>query len=205
MIKVEEAVIVEGKYDKIKLSSIVDGVIIETNGFGIFKDWERMALIRRLAEKKGIVILTDSDGAGFVIRNKLLSCIPPERIKNAYVPDIFGRERRKKTGSKEGKLGVEGMEAPVIEEALRRAGVTVSGVERPREDVTKADLYELGLSGGPDSAARRKELLKKLELPEHLSANALLEVLNVLYGREEFLKQAGIEESPENRDKNGVF
>lgn len=190
MIRVKEAVIVEGKYDKIKLSSLIDGVIIETNGFGIFKDKKRLSLIRELAAKRGVVILTDSDGAGFVIRSKLLSSIPPEQIKNAYVPDVFGKERRKKQGSREGKLGVEGMEAEVILEALRRAGV---GVEeepeqaKPQDKLSKADLFLLGLSGGVDSARRRKALTDSLGLPERISPNALLTALNGLYGREAFL------------------
>lgn len=187
MIRVKEVIIVEGKYDKIKLSSLVDGIIIETGGFRIFKDKARLAMIRRLAEKNGAVILTDSDGAGFLIRGKLCSCIPPELVKNAYIPDILGKERRKRTPSREGKLGVEGMETELLRMALLRAGVSVEEKAAARP-VTKADLYQLGLSGGPESSRRRAELLKRLKLPERLSANGLLHVLQGMYSREEFLR-----------------
>ena len=194
MIRIKETIVVEGKYDKNKLSSLVDGVIIETNGFGIFKDKKRLAMIRRLAEKNGLVILTDSDGAGFLIRGKLCSCIRPELIKNAYIPDILGKEKRKSTPSKEGKLGVEGMELETLRKALLRAGVTVEGRAERRSTLTKVDFYELGLSGrensagGADSGARRLALLKRLELPEHLSPNGLLQALSVLYTREELFQ-----------------
>lgn len=206
MIRVKEAVIVEGKYDKIKLSSLVDGVILETKGFGIFKDRERMELIRRLAASRGLVILTDSDGAGFLIRGKLTSCIPPEQIKNAYIPDLFGKERRKAEPSKEGKLGVEGMSLEVLRQALLRAGATVEEEAgeaarigtASREKLTKADLFELGLSGRPDSAQKRRRLQKALDLPERLSANGLLQVLNALYGREEFWRLADAFREGEN-------
>ena len=177
MIRVKEAIVVEGKYDKIKLSSLVEGVIIETKGFGIFRDREKLAYLRALAKKRGLIVLTDSDGAGFLIRGKLSSSIPPEQIKHAYIPDILGKERRKAAPSKEGKLGVEGMELSVLRQALERAGAT--------PPLTKADLFQLGLTGGEDSAARRKALQKRLGLPERLSANGLLQALNTLYSREE--------------------
>lgn len=186
-LKVKEAIIVEGKYDKIKLSSLIDGLIIETNGFQIFKDREQMAMIRQLAETRGILVLTDSDGAGFVIRNYLTGSIPAEQIKHAYVPDIFGKERRKEKPSKEGKLGVEGVPAQTILEALRRAGATCG--EEPaaqKRMITKADLYETGLSGGENSAEKRKKLLRRLKLPERLAPNALVKVLNSLMEYEEF-------------------
>ena len=187
MIRIKETIVVEGKYDKNKLSSLVDGVIIETNGFGIFKDKKRLAMIRRLAEKNGLVILTDSDGAGFLIRGKLCSCIRPELIKNAYIPDILGKEKRKSTPSKEGKLGVEGMPPAVLLEALRRCGATWEGEEAPAAPLrlTKADLLEKGLIG-PDSAARRQALCRKLSLPERMTPNALLQALNTLLTEEEW-------------------
>lgn len=190
MLKIREAIVVEGRYDKNTLSQLVDTVILETSGFGIFKDAERLALLRRLAERRGLIVLTDPDGAGFVIRNFLKGSIPPEQVKHAYVPDVYGKERRKRQGGKEGKLGVEGMRPEVLEQALRRAGATFLEEEAappaPRRAITKADLFADGLSGGPDSARRRQALLKALELPEHLTANALLEVLNSLYSYEEY-------------------
>ena len=185
MLRIREAIVVEGRYDKNTLSQMVDTVIVETSGFGIFKDKERLALLRRLAEKRGLIVLTDPDGAGFVIRSHLKGSIPPEQVKHAYVPDVYGKERRKRRGGKEGKLGVEGMRPEVLEAALRRAGATFldeTGEAAPkRQAITKADLMALGLSGGPGAAERRKELLHRLELPERLSPNALLEVLNALF------------------------
>lgn len=190
MIRVKEAIVVEGKYDKIKLSSLVDGLIIETDGFRIFKDKEKMVLLRRLAESRGLVVLTDSDSAGFLIRHYLAGSIPSDQIKNAYIPDIFGKEKRKSAPSKEGKLGVEGVPAEAILEAFKRAGVGVK--EGPASDVgqkiTKADLMFAGLSGTPESAEKRRELLHRLDLPEHLSANSMLQVLNSLMGRDDFLR-----------------
>lgn len=190
MLKIREAIVVEGRYDKNTLSQLVDTVILETSGFGIFKDAERLALLRRLAQRRGLIVLTDPDGAGFVIRNFLKGSIPPEQVKHAYVPDVYGKERRKRQGGKEGKLGVEGMRPEVLEQALRRAGATFLEEEAapaaPRRAITKADLFADGLSGGPDSARRRQALLKALELPERLTANALLEVLNSLYSYEEY-------------------
>lgn len=189
MRKIKEAIVVEGRYDKNTLSQVVDAVIVETSGFGVFKQEEQLTLLRRLAEKQGLIVLTDSDGAGFVIRNFLKGAIPAEQVKHAYVPDLFGKERRKRAPGKEGKLGVEGMSPQVLLTALERAGATFldekAAPAPPRAPLTKADLFALGLSGGPDSAARRAQLLKRLELPEHLSANALLTVLNALYSREE--------------------
>ncbi len=183
MISVKEVIVVEGRYDRNTLSQVFDAVIVETSGFGVFNDREKLALLRRLAEARGLVVLTDSDGAGFVIRNFLKGAIDPALVKQAYIPDIAGRERRKRAPSKEGKLGVEGMKPEVLIEALRRAGATLGGEEPARRagGITKATLYELDLSGGPGSAEKRRALLKELDLPEKLSANALLDVLNALY------------------------
>ena len=190
MLKIREAVVVEGRYDKNTLSQVVDTLILETRGFGIFKDPERMALLRRAAEKRGLVVLTDSDGAGFVIRSRIKSAIPGKYLKHAYIPDVYGKERRKRQPGKEGKLGVEGMSPQVLLTALERAGATFSdseeAAEADRRPITKADLYELGLTGGADSAQRREALLKKLGLPERMTANAMLEAVNLLYTRKEF-------------------
>lgn len=189
--KIKEAIVVEGRYDKNTLSQVVDAVILETSGFGVFRDKEKIALLRRLAEKNGLIILTDPDGAGFVIRNHLKGSIDPSRVKHAYVPDLAGKERRKRTPGKEGKLGVEGMRPEVLLDALRRAGATFIGDDAPaapHSDLTKADLFALGLTGRPDSAQCRSVLLRHLELPEHLSTNALLDVLNALYTPQELEK-----------------
>lgn len=186
--KIREAIVVEGRYDKSTLAGVVDTVILETAGFGVFKDGERLALLRRLAEKRGLIILTDSDGAGFVIRNFLKGAIPKEQVKHAYVPDVYGKERRKRTPGKEGKLGVEGMPPEVLRNAILRSGATVldeNMPDRPQGDLTPADLFALGLSGAPDAAQRRAALLRKLELPEHMSAKALLAALNALYTPDE--------------------
>ena len=186
MVKIREAIVVEGRNDKNTLSQIVDTAIFETAGFGIFKNKEQMALLRRVAKSRGLIVFTDSDGAGFVIRNHIKSAIPGEYLKHAYIPDIPGKERRKAAPGKEGKLGVEGMSREIILEALRAAGATIEGeaaVSTSR--ITKQDLVELGLSGGANSAAKRSALLKKLELPEHMSANAMLQALNILYTLEE--------------------
>ncbi|WP_099205710.1 toprim domain-containing protein [Scatolibacter rhodanostii] len=191
MIQVKEAIIVEGKYDKIKLSSLIDGVIIPTNGFGIFKDKEKMKLIRRLADTNGIIVLTDSDSAGFMIRAKLSSAIDPEKIKHAYIPDILGKEKRKKTASKEGKLGVEGVESKIILEALRGAGAQgIAEEKRLAEKITRQDFYEAGLTGGDNSRQKRQELLKRLDLPENMPANSLFKVLTALFDRQEFFALA---------------
>ena len=191
MVKVREVIVVEGRYDKNTLSQVVDATIVELGGFGIFSDGEKLALLRRMAAARGLVVLTDSDGAGFVIRNYLRGALPGDQVKHAYIPDVRGKERRKNSPSKEGKLGVEGMRPAVLLEALRRAGATLDDMpaDTGREErITKADLYAAGLSGGPDSAARRNTLLQRLELPERMSANALLDVLNALMSRAEFLQ-----------------
>ena len=186
MVKIKEAIVVEGRYDKNTLSQIVDAPILETGGFGIFKDKKQMALLRQVAEKRGLIVFTDSDGAGFVIRNHIKSAIPGKFLKHAYTPDILGKERRKAAPGKEGKLGVEGMTREVILEALRKAGATIEGEDAPAaSQITKQDLMELGLSGGADASIKRLALLKKLNLPEHMSANAMLQALNLLYSLEE--------------------
>lgn len=197
MIRVKEAILVEGRYDKIKLASLVDGVILEAGGFSLFRDREKLAYLKRLAKEQGLILLTDSDGAGFVIRGKLASHIPPEHLKHAYIPDVYGKERRKAKPSKEGKLGVEGMDLATLRAALERAGATIlegeaaPGPAKQGEPVTKSDLFQLGLSGKADSAQRRKELQRALGLPERLSANGLVQAINALYSREEFLRLAG--------------
>ena len=189
MVKVKEAIVVEGRYDKNTLRQIVDAPIFETAGFGIFKDKEQLALLRKAAEKRGLIVFTDSDGAGFVIRNHLKSAIPAKFLKHAYIPDIPGKEKRKASPGKEGKLGVEGMSREIILESLRRAGATIEGEAGPqKQGITKQDLYALGLSGTPDAAANRKKLLQALDLPEHMSPNAMLEALNLLYSLEELEK-----------------
>ena len=196
MVKIREAIVVEGRYDKNTLSQIVDAPILETSGFGIFQDKKQMALLRQVAEKRGLIVFTDSDGAGFVIRNHIKSAIPGKYLKHAYIPDIMGKERRKQKPGKEGKLGVEGMNRETILEALRRSGATIEGEESPEyRQITKQDLVELGLSGGPDSSARRLVLLKKLNLPEHMSANAMLQALNLLVTLEELIEIIGTMES----------
>lgn len=186
--KIKEAIVVEGRYDKNTLSQIVDAMILETSGFGIFQNDEQLALLRRVAESRGLIVLTDSDGAGFVIRNFLKGAIDPAQVKHAYIPDRAGKERRKRAPGKEGKLGVEGMRPEVLLDCLRRAGATFldGDAPSPRAGIlTKADLFSLGLTGRADSATRRSALLKKLDLPEHLTANALLSVLSALYTRED--------------------
>lgn len=188
-LRIREAIVVEGRYDKAALAGVVDTLILETAGFGVFKDAERLAFLRRLAAVRGLIVLTDSDGAGFVIRNHLKGAIPKDQLKHAYIPDVYGKERRKKAPGKEGKLGVEGMPPAVLEEVLRRAGATFLEEDAPERrggpPLTKGELFAAGLSGGPDSAEKRRTLLKRLELPEHMSANALLAVLNGCYSREE--------------------
>ena len=187
MVKVQQAILVEGRYDKNTLSQIVDAPIFETSGFGIFKNKEQMDLLRRVAERQGLIVFTDSDGAGFVIRNHIKSAIPGKYLLHAYIPDIPGKERRKAAPGKEGKLGVEGMTPEIILKALRDCGATMDGAaQEPRKAITKQDFTELGLSGGPGSSERRKALLKKLKLPEHMSSNAMLQAVNLLYSPEEF-------------------
>ena len=186
MIRIREAIIVEGRYDKNTLSQIVDAPILETSGFGIFKDKQQMKLLRQVAEKRGLIVFTDSDGAGFVIRNHIKSAIDGKYLKHAYIPDIPGKERRKSAPGKEGKLGVEGMTPQIILNALRRAGATMDGeAVTTLSQITKQDMMELGLSGGKDSSSLRGMLLRKLDLPEHMSANAMLQALNLLYSKEE--------------------
>lgn len=187
MVKIKEAIVVEGRYDRNTLSQIVDATIFETNGFGIFKNKEQMALLRTVAQKRGLIVLTDSDGAGFVIRNHLKSAIPGAYLKHAYIPDIAGKEKRKAVPGKEGKLGVEGMRPEVILEALRACGATFDEETQnsPRAAITKQDFVELGLSGGTDSSVKRLCVQKALNLPEHMSANALLQALNLLMTADE--------------------
>lgn len=194
MKKIKEVIVVEGRYDKNTLSQVVDATVVTLGGFAVFNDREKLAFLRRLALERGLIVLTDSDGAGFVIRNYLKGSLPRDRVKRAYIPDIHGKERRKRAPGKEGKLGVEGMRPQVLLESLRRAGATFLDEEdqstAPKEPITKADLFALGLTGGTGSAARRQALLRQLDLPEHLTPNALLEALNLLYTREAFLKSA---------------
>ena len=194
MKKIKEVIVVEGRYDKNTLSQVVDATVVTLGGFAVFNDREKLAFLRRLALERGLIVLTDSDGAGFVIRNYLKGALPRDQVKQAYIPDIHGKERRKRAPGKEGKLGVEGMRPQVLLESLCRAGATFLDEEdqstAPKEPITKADLFALGLTGGTGSAARRQALLRQLDLPEHLTPNALLEALNLLYTREAFLKSA---------------
>ena len=185
MIKLKEAVIVEGKYDKIKLSSLVDGLIITTDGFGIFKDEKKRKLIITLAKKRGIIILTDSDSAGFLIRSHINGFVKEGKITNVFIPDIFGKERRKTSPSKEGKLGVEGMSEQILTEAFKKAGILPGEKKTSCRPITKTDLFDDGICGRADSKAKRLRLLKVLELPERMSSNALLSVLNSLYSFDE--------------------
>lgn len=186
MVRIQEAIVVEGRYDKNTLSQIVDAPIFETAGFGIFKDKKQMALLRRVAEKRGLIVFTDSDGAGFVIRNHIKSAIPGKYLKHAYIPDIPGKERRKSAPGKEGKLGVEGMTPEVILQALKNAGATFAGeAVSIKVGITKQDLMALGLSGGAEAGKKRQALLKKLDLPEHMSANAMVQALSLLYDLQE--------------------
>ena len=186
MVKIKEAIVVEGRYDKNTLSQIVDAPILETSGFGIFKNKEQMNLLRKVAQVRGLIVFTDADGAGFVIRNHIKSAIPNQYLKHAYTPDILGKERRKSAPGKEGKLGVEGMTREVILESLRRAGATFEGEhpEKTAQEITKADLMDLGLYG-PGSNERRAALIKKLEFPEKISTNGFLQAVNLLYSLSE--------------------
>ena len=186
MVKIKEAIVVEGRYDKNTLSQILDATILETSGFGIFKNKEQMALLRRVAEVRGLIVFTDADGAGFVIRNHIKSAIPNQYLKHAYTPDILGKERRKSAPGKEGKLGVEGMTRDVILESLRRAGATFEGetAEKTAGEITKADLMDLGLYG-PGSNERRGALIRKLRFPEKISTNGFLQAVNLLYTKNE--------------------
>jgi len=190
MHRVYEVIVVEGKYDKNTLSQVVDAVIIETNGFGVFNNREKQQLLRTLAEKRGLIVMTDPDGAGLVIRNFVKSCVDPKLLKHAYIPEVFGRERRKSKESREGKLGVEGMSADVIMQALRRCGATIDGEATAASGgITMADMYAKQLTGMPDSAAKRANFLASMDLPQKMTAQALLPVLNALMSREEFLSR----------------
>lgn len=206
MVRIQEALVVEGRYDKNTLAQIIEAPIFITNGFGIFKNPEQLSLLRTVAEKRGLIVLTDSDGAGLVIRNHLKGVLPAESVKHAYIPDVFGKEKRKAAPGKEGKVGVEGMDPETLLTALRNAGATfldeASDIGQQAMDagaaarcpapkavpITKTDLYDLGLSGRPDSKQRRKALQKRLTLPENLGANALLTALNCICTRDEFLQ-----------------
>lgn len=190
MHRVYEVIVVEGKYDKNTLSQVVDAVIIETNGFSVFNNREKQQLLRTLAEKRGLIVMTDPDGAGLVIRNFVKSCVDPKLLKHAYIPEVFGRERRKSKESREGKLGVEGMSADVIMQALRRCGATIDGEATAASGgITMADMYAKQLAGKPDSAAKRANFLASMDLPQKMTAQALLPVLNALMSREEFLSR----------------
>ena len=187
MRRIREVVVVEGRYDKNALRQVVDATVVETRGFGVFNDKERLALLRRLAAQRGLILLTDSDGAGFVIRNFLKGAIPKSQLKQAYIPDIYGKERRKAAPGREGKLGVEGMPPQILLQALERAGATfedgdTSGARPP---ITKADFYELGLTGHPESGARRARLLARLGLPERMTCSAMLEAVNIVSSLDE--------------------
>lgn len=191
MIKIKEAVIVEGKYDKIRLSNFIDGLIITTDGFGVFKNKDKQALIRHLADTRGIIVLTDSDGAGFVIRNFLKGTVPPDKIKHAYIPDIFGKEKRKDKPSKEGKLGVEGISEKILSDAIARSGAECElseGYAKEKKDITKADFFEYGLSGGLNSSEKRCKLKEYLNLPENMTSNSLLDIVNCIMTKDEFLE-----------------
>ncbi len=189
MHSVREVIVVEGRYDKNALSQVVDAVIVETSGFGIFNDAEKRKLLQTMAEARGLIVLTDSDGAGFVIRNYIRGCVDPKLVKHAYIPDIYGKERRKSAPSREGKLGVEGMKPQVLLDALIRAGATFDDEENKKTAprISKADMYAHGLSGREGSAEKRAQLIKQLGLPERLTADGLLDVLNATMSREEFL------------------
>lgn len=189
MVKIRQAIVVEGKYDQNTLSQLVDTTIFQTRGFGVMHDKALLGLLRKAAKTTGLIIFTDSDGAGFVIRNFLKGALPKEGVLHAYIPDIPGKEKRKRAPGKEGLLGVEGMTKEILLEALENAGADLGGEaeKRPGDTITKFDLYTAGLSGKPDSASKRAAFLEKLRFPAHMSANALLDALNLLYTREEFL------------------
>lgn len=197
MLKIKETIIVEGKYDKIKLSSIVDAPIIETNGFRVFSDKEKLSLIRKIAEARGILVLTDSDGAGFVIRNFLRGAVDNSKIKHCYIPQIEGKEKRKTQSSKEGFLGVEGISNEIIIESIKKSGATIINdnfnkneeqTYKNKKEITKSDLFYLGLTGTQNADHNRKQLLKQLNMPTYLSTNAMLTTLNCLYSLEELVE-----------------
>lgn len=189
MVKIRQAIVVEGKYDQNTLSQLVDATIFQTRGFGVMHDKALLELLRKAAKTTGLIIFTDSDGAGFVIRNFLKGALPKEGVLHAYIPDIPGKEKRKRAPGKEGLLGVEGMTKEILLSALENAGADLGGeaAKKPGDTITKFDLYTADLSGRPDSAAKRAAFLEKLRFPAHMSANALLDALNLLYTREEFL------------------
>lgn len=188
MIKLKQAIVVEGRYDKNTLSQLVDAPIFETRGFGVMKDRQLLEFLREVARRRGLIILTDSDGAGFVIRNYLKGALPKEGVLHAYIPDVCGKEPRKSRPGKEGKLGVEGMTPEALLQALQNAGALTEETDMASEKITKTDLFLAGYSGTPNSEARRKTLMRDLRLPEKLGANAFLEALNLLMTREEFLR-----------------
>jgi len=190
LIKCSRPIVVEGKYDKIKLSALIDGTIIETNGFTVFKDADKLEMLRVLAKKTGLIILTDSDSAGFKIRNYIRGAISEGEIIHVYIPDVYGKEKRKLTPSKEGKIGVEGIDIKTLRECFEKAGVFTEKVSVKREEITKTDLYLLGLSGTENASERRRKLLKKLNFPELITTKALLPILNTLFDRKEFIKIA---------------
>ena len=194
MVKIRQAIVVEGRYDKNTLSQIVDAPIFETSGFGIFHNKENLELLRSVAKKRGLIVFTDSDGAGFVIRNHLKSAIEPQYLLHAYIPDVYGKEKRKTTAGKEGKIGVEGMCPDVILECLRRAGAVFEGDSQTSQkgEITKLDLFNMGLYGNPDSKAKRQAFLQMLQLPEHMSTNAMLQALNVLYTKDQIYRIADV-------------
>lgn len=188
MVSIRQAIVVEGRYDKNTLSQIVDAPIFETSGFGVMNDKALLAFLRRVAEQRGLIVLTDSDGAGFVIRNYLKGALPKDKVLHAYIPDICGKEKRKAAPGKEGKLGVEGMTPEILLTALKNAGAEIDGeTVTPKQQLTKQDFYDLGLSGMKDSKQKRRALLQQLALPQHMSSNALLDAVNILFTREEFI------------------
>lgn len=192
MIKLQQAIVVEGRYDKNTLSQIIDAPIFETNGFGVMKDRRLLQFLRRVAQERGLIILTDSDGAGFVIRNYLKGALPKDKVLHAYIPDVCGKERRKAHPGKEGKLGVEGMRPEILLRALMNAGAQIEESAQPSRRITKTDLFLAGLSGGKDSAQKRKALQTELTLPEHLGSNAFVDALNLLMSYEEFCERYGV-------------
>ena len=192
MIKLRQAIVVEGRYDKNTLSQLVDAPIFETNGFGVMHDKALLDFLRRVAQERGLIILTDSDGAGFVIRNYLKGALPKDKVLHAYIPDVPGKERRKTQPGKEGKVGVEGMSPDVLLAALQNAGAEVADTDCPTERITKTDLFLAGLSGGANSAQKRKALQQELRLPEHLGSGAFLDAVNLLMTRQEFLEHYGV-------------
>lgn len=188
MLKTEKVIVVEGKYDAIRLANLVDAAILRTDGFGVFQDREKQELLRTLAEKRGLLVLTDSDAAGMVIRNHIRGLVPPEQITDVYIPDIYGKEKRKSRPSKEGKLGVEGIPDEILVKALRDAGITEEGDASPvsGRTITAMDFYRDGLSGGPHAKQKRKELQKALGLPERLTGKQLLRIINMMVSYEEY-------------------